>query len=111
MAGISVLISGDFTFLWIVLIAFLLPFLFVYGKAVEECCMIKEIEVKELTEGDWLYRDIRVGKKIVKADWEGLSTDDLKILKKYKKGKVLIKQGIPFVPVFLVSFAVLLVLV
>jgi len=85
---------------------FLFLYLFIYVKAVDESCMIKEIRTSKLREGDWLYKDIKIGKKIIKANWEGLSKEDIKILKKSHK-KILIRQGIAFSPVFFVSFLIL----
>jgi Flp pilus assembly protein protease CpaA len=85
------------------------PFLLIYAKAVEEGIMILDLKSSKLTEGDWLYEDLRVGKKVIKADWDGLSKEEIKEIKKKFK-KVKIKQGIPFVPVFLISF-ILLVLI
>ena len=45
--------------------------------------------------------------KTIKAKWDGLSDADIKLLKKKKKF-VLIRQGIPFVPVFLITFLILI---
>ncbi len=98
-------IKQSFLFV-IVLFIFLFLYLFIYVKAVDESCMIKEIRTSELREGDWLYKDIKIGKKIIKANWEGLSKEDIKILKKSHK-KILIRQGIAFSPVFFVSFLIL----
>lgn len=85
----------------------LYPFLLIYARAIEESCMIKLVNVKDLTEGDWLYQAVKFkGKKII-PNWEGLSLEEVKLLKK-KKGKVLVKQGIPFVPSFLIAFLLLI---
>ncbi len=86
---------------------FILPCLYLYAKSVDEACMIKKIKVKDLREGDWLYKDIRIGRKIIKADWDGLSKKDIKLIQKKNKS-ILIRQGIPFVPVFLISFLIIL---
>lgn len=96
-------------FILIGLIVLLFPVLFIFAKAVEESCMIKEIESSRLTEGDWLYKDVRIGSRLVKSKWEGLSKKEVEMIKKSKK-KVLIKQGIPFTPSFLFGFIALLFL-
>lgn len=83
----------------------ILPLLFIYGKSVEECCMISQVSGKELTLGDWLYESIRIKGKTIKPNWEGLDEKELKLLKNLKKVKI--KQGIPFVPAFLIAFVVL----
>ena len=82
---------------------FILPFLYAYAKAVDEACMIKKIKTSELTEGDWLYKDVKVGRKLIKAKWDGVSKKDIQLIKK-KFMVVTIRQGIPFTPVFLISF-------
>lgn len=92
---------------FIPLIIFIFPFLFVYGKMVEESCMIVELKASELTEGDWLYESVKVGRKTIKPYWEGLDEEDLKLLKNYR-GKVKVKQGIPFVPGFLLALLALI---
>jgi len=108
-----------FVFLWVILllyikiieiifiafIVFIFPFLFVYAKSVEKC-MIKLTKPEDLTEGDWLEKDILIKGKKIKSRWDGLSRQEINLLKKYKK-KVLIKQGIPFTPSFLFAFIVL----
>ena len=89
---------------------FILPYFYFYAKAVDEACMIKKIKTKDLTEGDWLYKDVKIGKKIIKASWEGLSEEEImQLRKKYKQ--IEIRHGIPFVPVFLIAFIVLIFLV
>jgi hypothetical protein len=97
----------------IFLLAFVIlffPVLFVFAKSVEESCMIKLIPVSKLTIGDWLYKDIKVGSKKIKSNWEGVSEDELKLIQKKYKKKILIKQGIPFTPSFLLGFLVLIYL-
>ena len=91
----------------LVLIVF--PFLYSFAKAVENVCLIREIDTKNLTEGDWIYKPVRIGNKIVKPDWEGLSKQDMALLRKRNK-LVWVKEGIPFVPAFLVAFLILVYL-
>ncbi len=88
---------------------FISPYIYFFAKAIDEACMIKLVPVKKLTEGDWIYKDIKVGKRIIKAKWEGLSKEEIILLKKRYK-KVLIRQGIPFSPVFLISYLALIYL-
>ncbi len=88
------------------LMFFLFAFIYVYGKTLEEL-MIKEVNVNELTEGDWLYKDLVFGKgknkTEIKSSWDGLEQKDINKIKKYLK-KVKIKQGIPYTPAFLFAF-------
>ena len=88
-------------------IIFIFPYFYLYAKAVDESCMVKKVKTGKLTEGDWLYENIKVKNKLIKARWEGLSKKDIGLIQeKYKS--VLIRYGIPFVPVFLISFLILI---
>jgi prepilin signal peptidase PulO-like enzyme (type II secretory pathway) len=69
--------------------------------------MVKNVNVKELTEGDWLFKDIKVGRKVIASNWRGLNKEEISQLRK-KYRKVKIRRGIPFVPVFLISFLILI---
>jgi Flp pilus assembly protein protease CpaA len=85
-------------------------FLYLYSKAIDESCMIKEVKTQNLREGDWLYSNLKIGKKIINAKWEGINKKDIRdIKKKYKQVKI--RQGIAFSPVFLISFIVFVLLV
>ncbi len=88
--------------IYLAILVFILPYLYLYAKAVDEASMIRQIDAARLREGDWLYRDARVGKKIIKATWDGLSRKEIVLLRKYKK-KVWIRSGVPFTGVFFVS--------
>jgi len=99
----------DAIFIYLGIVILLFPLLFIFAKSVEESCLIRELNPKQITEGDWLYRDIIVHGKKIKANWEGVSRKDLELIRKYSKKKILIKQGIPFTPSFLFSLAILLI--
>lgn len=88
---------------------FLSPLLFNFAKSVDEACMVKLVDSNKLMEGDWLYKPILVGNKKILAKWDGLSKQEIKLIQKHKKF-VWIKKGVPFVPVFLISFIILCVL-
>lgn len=94
-------------FFYFAMLVFLMPYLYLFAKAVDEACMVKKVKPSKLAEGDWLYKDVKVGKKTINAKWEGLSKKDIGLLKKHNKD-VKIRQGIPFVPVFLISYTILM---
>ncbi len=96
-------------FILIGFIILLFPALFIFSKAVEETCMVKSVPSKKVTIGDWLYKDVLIGKKKIKANWQGVSRSELKLIKKHKKN-ILIKYGIEFTPAFLFAFIGLLFL-
>ena len=109
--GLVVMVLGFIESLFFILgIAFfLLPYFYVFAKAVDEACMIKKVKAKDLTEGDWLYKSVKVGSKRIKATWSGLSKKDIALIKK-RYNKVEVRQGIPFTPAFLISMVVLFIL-
>lgn len=97
----------DGLFLYLGILTFILPYLYIYAKSVDEISMVRDVPVFSLREGDWLYHDIHVGKKTIKANWDGLSRGDITLLrKKREKGKVKIREGVFFTPVFLISYVV-----
>ena len=83
-------------------IIFVFPYLYIFVKAVENTCMVKKISANELTEGDWITHQIKVGNKTINPSAEGLSKDNLDLLRKHHI-KLEVKYGIPFVPVFLIT--------
>jgi len=91
------------------ILIFILPYFYIYAKAIDECCMVKKIKSSKLTEGDWLYKNVKIGNKLIKANWDGVSKEDIKKIKK-KYREIKIRQGIAFTPVFLISFVILVLL-
>jgi len=92
--------------------AFLILMLLI--RAVERCCMLKRVAPHQLTEGDWIVKDVVVGgKRITGPSDLGISKAQIAQLVAFEqRGKmhsVLIKEGMPFVPTFL--FALLTTLV
>ena len=88
------------------ILAFASPYLYFYAKAVDETAMIKTVDSKKLREGDWLYKDVKVRGRTIMARWDGLKKEEISLLRKRYK-KIMIREGIPFTPVFLVSFLIL----
>lgn len=79
------------------------PFFAVYVTAVEHASFVYEMPPKKLVEGDSLYKDVVVQGKKIKASSLGLNTSEIHLLRKHKKS-VLVVTGVPFVPVFLITF-------
>lgn len=90
---------------YLALITLLIPYLYLYAKAVDEAAMIRKIGASKLMEGDWLYKDVRVGKKTIRATWDGLTKEEIIRLRKHKK-EVWIRSGVPFTGVFLISMLI-----
>lgn len=94
---------------------YIINYLFVLVKAVEEVAMVKYIEPEKLTEGDWIPENIYVGKKLIAGPKDlGIKKEQIALLLKYKKqgkiDKVKVKYGMPFVPSFFIAFVMTLVL-
>jgi Flp pilus assembly protein protease CpaA len=106
-------ISIDFFVLLVLIIMMLLLYLsfylVVFVKAVEMSAMFKDISPEQLTEGDWIAKDIVVNKKIIARKKDlGVSKEQIKKLVKLKEqgkiDKIQVKYGMPFVPSFLLAF-------
>lgn len=88
-------------------------YLFVFMKAVQESCLMRRIDPKLLTEGDWVGEDVVFnGKTICTHKDLGVDKAQIKqLIALYRRGKikkVLLKTGIPFVPSFLLAFLLML---
>lgn len=109
LASIPFLILSYF-FIYVIPIAvvmLLYPILFSVTKAVEKNSLTKTIEGKELREGDWLKDNIEINGKVIKSSFFGISKDEALELK--NKKSIVIKEGIPFAPVFLISMILSLI--
>ncbi|MEM4181925.1 MAG: prepilin peptidase [Candidatus Pacearchaeota archaeon] len=101
-----VLISSAFIFLFLFLSFFFKEFIFIFFIGfflffsylflkLEKELFIKEVLTKDLREGDWLEKDLRVNGKIIKSTFDGLSKKDIYFLRNNLR-KVKIKDGIPY---------------
>lgn len=89
-------------------------YLWAFVKAVEKVCMYKYITPDKLTEGDWIVKDIKINKEYICGPKDlGIEQPQIKkLIKLWKKGKIkkiLIKDGMPFVPSFLIAFIVTMI--
>jgi Flp pilus assembly protein protease CpaA len=96
-----------------VLVTLITLYLWLFVKAVENSSLYKFVSPEKLVEGDWVVRDVKVGKRIVCSQKSlGITKEQIRQLIKLKRQrklkKVLIKEGIPFVPSFLVAFVITL---
>tara|TARA_Y100000310_G_C20611998_1_gene778497 strand:- start:429 stop:1265 length:837 start_codon:yes stop_codon:yes gene_type:complete len=103
--GIIFILLGFFELIFVyfgILIFILLP-LYIYAKVVDEVCLVKNVKTSKLEEGDWITKDLKINSKLIKKSWEGLSKSQIKEIRK-KYDSIKIREGIPFIPVFLISF-------
>ena len=89
--------------------ALFLFYLSFFIRAIEVCCMQKYINVENLTEGDWIVKDVVIDSKRIAGPKDlGISKDSIRELLRLKKQNkidtVLIKIGVPLVPSFLLAW-------
>jgi len=74
-------------------------------KTIEHCCFIRSCPVDDLTEGDWIVKEIHVkGKRICGPKDLGITREQIQHLRKLGVRSVQIKEGMPFLPAFLLAF-------
>lgn len=79
-------------------------------KTAEKTLMIKKIPVNKLVEGDWISKDVIVnGKLICGPKTLGVEEKHIKELKKLKIKNVYVKEGVPFIPGFLLGYIMILI--
>ncbi|MCA9478362.1 MAG: prepilin peptidase [Nanoarchaeota archaeon] len=105
----SAIFTSDFYLRWIFAFLALVVFggfyLVIVGKLIEKVCMIRPLAVGELTEGEWIAQEVIVkGKRICGPKDLGISNEQIAQLKKLKVKTVIIKEGIPFIPGFLLGY-------
>lgn len=100
-----------FLFLSLALMALVTFYLWVFVKAVEKTCMLKLVTPDKLTEGDWIAKNVKYkGEYLCGPKDLGIEKKQIRqLMKLYKQKKIkniLIKEGIPFVPSFLMAYIV-----
>ncbi|MAG47102.1 hypothetical protein CL617_00725 [archaeon] len=111
--ALSFLIKEPKQRLLILFLAFILlisPYLITYIKIIEKSCMIKKIKTNKLTEGDWINQDIKSKDKTIYSKKSlGVTIEQIQKIKKLNLKYVIVKEGIPFIPSFLLAFIVTLI--
>jgi prepilin signal peptidase PulO-like enzyme (type II secretory pathway) len=87
-------------------------YLIVAVKAAEHSLMLVKRTPSQLVVGDWVLGPVTVGKKvIIPTSSAGVSEREIATLRTAAAKKtVMVRQGVPFVPSFLLAFAVLVAL-
>lgn len=84
--------------------------LLIFIRAVEKVGMYRVIPIAKLTEGDWVSEDIKInGKLIYSKKSLGIEKKQIELLKKHGLRKIMIKEGVPFVPSFLIGLLITLI--
>lgn len=106
-SGLSITIHSLFP---LALFPLLLFYIFLFVHAVEKSCFYKRVDPSLLREGDWLAEQIVAEKNTIIR--KSLQHNDIALLQNLKQKKklhtVLIKEGIPFVPSFLLAYVVII---
>ena len=115
LLGVLALIPLDFaayrvkiTILWILFFPTLLYYVWILIKCVEKSSMLVLLPIGRLTEGDWIAKEVYVkGKYVCGPKDLGVSKKQIKLLRQYRQRNliknILVKQGIPFIPSFLLA--------
>ncbi len=104
-----------FTLMILSLITILTMYLWIFVRSIEKAIMIKKIPIEKLTEGDWIVKDVMVDNKRICGPKDlGIEKKQIaQLIKLKQKGKIqniVIKEGIPFVPSFLIAYIATLLL-
>ena len=88
-------------------------YLFILSKAIEKSCFIKDQRPSLLEEGDWLIDPVIVkGKRLAGPEDPGITKKQIAAIQSAAKKRLIktvrIKEGIPFIPNFLITFTVTL---
>jgi Flp pilus assembly protein protease CpaA len=83
-------------------------YLLISLKSIENSCMYRYIKPKDLVEGDWITEEIKIKNKIVyKPERTGISKKFIEKLQELEKQnkleQVTVKEGLPYVPAFLIA--------
>ncbi len=112
-AGITLMYTNVWNIIVFIILftVYLTVILSVIVRVIEQHAFLKKKEVHELVPGDWLAEDVSKGKKVLlNANNTGISEEEIALLKKNNVSTVLVKEGIPFVPSFLIAYILAYVL-
>ena len=85
-----------------------------FVKSVENSSMYKYVTPNKLTEGDWIAKEIKIDGKYISGPKDlGIEKKQInQLINFWKKGKIkkiLIKEGMPFIPSFFIAFIITLI--
>jgi Flp pilus assembly protein protease CpaA len=82
-------------------------YLWIVVTAVESSCMVKHVDVEDLVEGDWIMEEVEVDGEVIHGpDDLGIEQRTIDQMREHDIDAVLVKEGVPFVPSFLLAFVV-----
>lgn len=110
LLGFAFAVATDDALLRIIalFVALIVPVIFYLAigvKAVENCCMYRKIHPSMLTEGDWIAKPVFYkGRYLCGPKDLGVTKEKIRELQRLGIKQVIVKDGVPFVPSFLIAF-------
>ena len=114
---LALLLTSDASLRLLLLLLVIMPvalfYLLALVKSVEDAALRKAVRPTQLTEGDWIAEDVVVqGKRIARASEPGLTKEQItklrRLYRQKKLSRVVLRNGIPFVPSFLIALVALI---
>ncbi|MDD5133071.1 MAG: A24 family peptidase [Candidatus Nanoarchaeia archaeon] len=90
------------------LFIFILGILLIFIKTVENVSMYKIISINKLTEGDWVV-PFKFKSRLITTSYLGVTKKDIARFKDMRIKTVMVKEGLPFVPAFLIGLIITLI--
>ena len=87
----------------VALFALSLTVVYIFRHAEDALTVVRK-DPEGLVPGDWLVEDVDVADGVVSSRGEGLSVEDIHRLRHKYDGSVLVRNGVPFVPSFLLAY-------
>lgn len=109
---LALLIESPLKIILLILMILLIlyPFLYISLKSIENLYLYSYFTIDKLMEGDWITQDIKKNNKIIFHKKISITKNDIKKLNELNVKKVLVKDGIPFVPPFLIGTILALII-
>jgi len=110
LVALALFLQGEvrWFFVFFLVLLYSLFYLWIIVKTVENAILLKRYPVGKLTEGDWVQEKVVVkGRTIYTPGGRGITDEQIARLRRAKVRRVLVKEGIPFVPSFLFAWLLL----
>ena len=89
-------------------VPFLLFLSILFSRALERTSMRVRYPLNRLMEGDYVLEHFKAGRRVIPKK-EYITEEEIKLLRTQKIRSVLVKEGVPFVPSFLLAYLFVLV--
>ncbi|MCB9358989.1 prepilin peptidase [Candidatus Woesearchaeota archaeon] len=94
----------------LIILVVLIGYIYIFAKSVEKGTMVLMLSPKDITEGDWIEKEVKhKGRYICGPKDLGITKKQIALLKKLKIKKIPVKIGIPFIPAFFLGYIMALI--